>query len=125
MWDRLITLIADKAEAIHAEYAVHPYVFIALLVICAPFFYYSIYRLVRALAARRSDLIFRWSSVFLISTAVPYLYVLLFGRGIPWWVYLVIALLLVQGVFSLVRRLRRARSVASADRTDKSDEEIK
>ncbi|MBN1687308.1 MAG: hypothetical protein JW852_11675 [Spirochaetales bacterium] len=110
MWDKLIHLIAERAEAVRAEYAVHPYIFLILLVVCAPFFYYSIYRLARAIAARKSDLIVRWSSVFLAATAIPYLYVLVFGRNMPWWVYLVVGLLLLQGIFSLVRKLRRQKN---------------
>jgi hypothetical protein len=45
--------------------------------------------------------------VFLGSTAAPFLYVLVFGRNLPWWVYGVIAILLGQGVYSLIRRLRK------------------
>jgi len=36
----------------------------------------------------------------------PFLYVLLFGRNLPWWVYGILALLIGQGVFSLVWKLR-------------------
>jgi len=120
MWDRIMSLIAEKAETIRAEYVVNPYVFLALLVVCAPFFYYSIYRLVRALAAKKSDLVVRWSSVFLLATATPYLYVLLFGRHMPWWVYPVLAVLLGQGVFSLVRKLRKGRGNAGENHADES-----
>jgi len=115
MRDQLFDLITQKAELIRAEHAVNPYVFLLLLLICAPFFYFSAYRLLRALAARKSDLIFRWSSVFLAATAVPYLYVLVFGRNMPWWIYLVIVLLLGQGVFSLVRKIRRTPSSIQND----------
>lgn len=120
MRDNVLDFITQKAEFIRAEHAVNPYVFLLLLVICAPFFYFSAYRLLRSLAARKPDLILRWSSVFLAATAVPYLYVLVFGRNMPWWVYLVTVLLLAQGVFSLVRKLRRPAPNIQDDRSDKS-----
>jgi hypothetical protein len=63
--------------------------------------------MVRALARRRQQEILVWSMVFLGSTAAPFLYVLAFGRNMPWWVYVVIALLIGQGVYSLVRRLTK------------------
>jgi len=44
--------------------------------------------------------------VFLAATATPYLYVLLFGRNLPWYVYLILAALLAQGVYSLVKKIR-------------------
>ena len=122
MRDHLLDFITQKADFIRAEHAVNPYVFLLLLVICAPFFYFSAYRLFRALAARKPDPIIRWSSVFLAATAVPYLYVLVFGRNLPWWVYLVIVLLLGQGVFSLVRKLRRPAPDIQGDPGDKSIE---
>lgn len=90
----------------HENYSVDPVVFVVLIVACAPFFYYSIYRLVRCVAKRETQRIAMWSTVFLGSTALPYIYVLLFGRNIPWYIYVVIGLLLAQGVYSLVKRLR-------------------
>jgi hypothetical protein len=92
------------------SYGVDPIVFIVIYLGTAPFFYYSIFRMVRALARKRQKEIRVWSMVFLAATAAPFLYVLLFGRNFPWWVYLVIALLLGQGVYSLIRRLRKRPS---------------
>jgi len=67
-------------------------------------FYYSIYRLVRAIAAKRKAQINVWSMVFLLSTILPYLYVLFFGRNMPWWVYAVVVALMAQGAYTLVVR---------------------
>ena len=88
-------------------YRVDPIVFIVIYFVSVPFFYFSIYRMVRALAKRRQQEILVWSMVFLGATAAPFLYVLFFGRNLPWWVYVVIAILIGQGVYSLIRRLRR------------------
>ena len=33
----------------------------------------------------------------MIATVLPFLYVMLFGRNIPWWVYVLIAALVAQG----------------------------
>ena len=97
------------------NYAVDPVVFVALIVACAPFFYYSIYRLVRCVARRETQRIAFWSMVFLGSTALPYIYVLLFGRNLPWYIYVVIGLLLAQGVYSLAKRLRDSRKRSAGE----------
>jgi len=89
------------------NYSVDPVAFIVIYFVSVPFFYFSIFRMVRAIARRRQQELTLWSSVFLGATAAPFLYVLFFGRNLPWWVYGVIALLLGQGVYSLVRRLRK------------------
>ena len=105
-------LILSKLEALmqaaRHDYNVNPVVFVALMIAASPVFYYSIYRTVRALARQRGNEVMLWSAIFLAATAAPYLYVLLFGRNLPWWVYGILAVLIGQGVFSLVRKLRGA-----------------
>ena len=95
------------AAGIHARHGVDPYLYLALTTVCAPPFYYSIYRLTKALATRQGQQLSVWSAVFLGATALPYLYVLLFGRNLPWWSYLILGVLLAHGVVSLGRRLRQ------------------
>jgi hypothetical protein len=94
-------------DAARVNYDVDPIAFIVIYLCSVPFFYYSIYRMTRALAKKKGNEIMAWSMVFLAATAAPFIYVLLFGRNLPWWVYGVIALLIGQGVFGLVKRLRK------------------
>jgi hypothetical protein len=98
---------SDLMRSAQENYKVDPVVFLVIYFASAPFFYYSIFRMVRALALRKQQGILLWSMVFLGSTAAPFLYVLFFGRNLPWWVFVVIGLLIGQGVFSLIRRLRK------------------
>ncbi len=88
-------------------YGVNPIIFVTIYLVCAPLWYYSIFRTLRALAKRQGKQILLWSTIFLGATVAPFLYVLLFGRNLPWWVYLIIAVLIGQGLLSLVLRLRR------------------
>ncbi len=104
--------IRELMRAARANYGVDPVVFLVIYLGSVPFFYYSIFRMVRALAKRLQNEVMIWSTVFLAATAAPFLYVLFFGRNLPWWVYVVIALLIGQGVYSLVRKLVRKPPVA-------------
>ena len=107
-FDRVVLgTVRDLMRAARDDYGVDPVAFIVIYLVSVPFFYFSIYRMIRALARRRQQEIIVWSAVFLASTVAPFIYVLFFGRNLPWWVYVVIALLVGQGVFSLVRRLTR------------------
>ena len=108
MIEWLSAWIAETAATIRERHAVDPYVFIGLQVVCGPFFYYSLYRLVRALARDRAA-VARWSLVFLVATAAPYLYVMVFGRNMPWWVYVVLVAAIGSGVHQLIRKLRSAK----------------
>ena len=104
--------IRELMRAARANYGVDPVGFLVIYLGSVPFFYYSIFRMVRALAKRLQNEVMIWSTVFLAATAAPFLYVLFFGRNLPWWVYVVIALLIGQGVYSLVRRLVRKPSAS-------------
>lgn len=106
----MIQHILDWARGImdtaRLTYGVNPIVFLILLTGCSPFFYFSIYRLVRSIAKKNGREIGIWSAVFLVSTATPYLYVMIFGKNLPIWVYGILALLIGQGVISLIKKLR-------------------
>ena len=100
--------IRELMRAARENYGVDPVAFLVIYLASAPVFYFSIFRLVRALAKGLRNEITLWSMAFLAATAAPFLYVLFFGRNLPWWVYVVIGLLIAQGAYSLVRRLRKS-----------------
>lgn len=87
-------------------YSVDPVVFLLIYLVSAPVFYYSLFRMIRALARQIAKEAVRWSAVFLCAVVAPFLYVLLFGRNLPWWVYGTIALLIGQSVLSLAMKWR-------------------
>ncbi len=106
----MLQFVLAKIEALMQTardvYSVDPIIFLVIYLGSAPFFYYSLVRMIRALAKKQGREIMLWSAVFLCANVAPFVYVLLFGRNLPWWVYAVIALLIGQGVFSLVTKLR-------------------
>jgi hypothetical protein len=110
----LIEYLVSKFHAIMQQavdrYEVNPAIFLVIYLISVPFFYYSLGRMVRALARKRGNEVFVWSTVFLCTIIAPFIYVLFFGRHLPWWVYAIIALLIGQGIFSLIRKLRNAHN---------------
>jgi hypothetical protein len=111
---RLVHWIESWAMMVQARYAVNPVVFIALNILCAPLFYYSIYRTVHAATRRRPREVRFWGSVFMAISVVPYLYVLVFGRHLPLWVVMVIVALVTHGIVVLVRKIRGANTRANA-----------
>ncbi len=56
-----------------------------------------------------------WSTVFLASFVAPYIYVILFGKNIPWWVYLIIAVILAQSIYSMINRLGKNAKIMGSD----------
>jgi hypothetical protein len=106
-------------KAARENYGVNPVIFLVIYLGSGPFFYYSIFRMMRALAKRLGNEVMIWSAVFLAATAAPFLYVLFFGRNLPWWIYVIIGLLIGQGGFSLVRRLIKKPAAAKGKTASK------
>jgi len=106
----MIQFVLARIEALmraaRDNYSVDPVVFLLIYLVSAPVFYYSLFRMIRALARRLGKEAVLWSGVFLCAVVAPFLYVLFFGRNLPWWVYGVIALLIGQSVLSLAMKLR-------------------
>ena len=103
----IISWFEGLLQTAREDYGVNPVVFVAIYLLCVPVFYYSLFRTLRALAKRQGKELLLWSAVFLCTNVAPFLYVLVFGRNIPWWVYVIIAVLVGQGVLSLVLKLRK------------------
>jgi ABC-type Co2+ transport system permease subunit len=88
------------------EYGVDPVVYAILYVGAAPFFFGSLTWLIRRHRERRSAMAPAVSAAFFFS--LPALYVVVAGRDLPAWVYLVLAALAVVGTVAAVRRVRDA-----------------
>jgi len=102
----VLSRIGALMQASRDTYHVDPVVFLVIYLAAAPVFYYSLVRTIRALARGLGQEAMRWSAVFLCAVVAPFLYVLVFGRNLPWWVYGIVAVLVGQGVYSLVVKLR-------------------
>ena len=89
------------------EYGVDPVVYAILYVGAAPFFFGSLAWLIRRIRRREAVLIPAASAAFFFS--LPTLYVLVAGRDLPAWVWLVLIGLGVIGAIPAFRRLRAAR----------------
>ena len=76
-FDRVVLgFIRELMRAARENYGVDPVAFLVIYLASVPFFYFSIYRMLRALARRQQQQIIVWSMVFLGSTAAPFVYVL-------------------------------------------------
>ncbi len=107
MLEYIISKFHEISQTASEQYGVNPMVFVIIYLGSVPIFYYSLYRVLRALGKKLVNEIMLWGSVFLCANIAPFLYVIVFGRNIPWWVYGIIALLIGQAVWSLIMRLRK------------------
>lgn len=100
MWDALRAWFLSLGP----QYGVDPIIFGAIYIGAIPFFTLSLAWLVRNLRQKKPAALPAFLTLFFFVSA--YLYLLVAGRNIPWWVYGVIALLVVLGAYSTVQKVR-------------------
>ena len=101
MWEAFTEWFLSLGE----QYGVNPIIFGSIYVGAIPFFTLSVARLVRNLRRKQSIVLPALSAGFFFISA--YLYLLIAGRNIPLWVYGFLAVMVLFGVYSTVKKIRR------------------
>ena len=86
------------------EYGVNPVIFGIIYVGAIPFFTISVGWLIRNLRQKKSIVLPALSASFFFISA--YLYLIVAGKNIPAWVYVFIAVMVLFGVYSTVKKIR-------------------
>jgi ABC-type Co2+ transport system permease subunit len=94
-----------------AEYGVNPIIFGAIYVGAIPFFSFSVGWLIRNFRQGKSVVLPVFSAMFFFISA--YIYLIFAGKNVPFWVYGIVILLILAGIYSTVKRIRREISEAN------------
>ncbi len=87
------------------NYGVNPYIFGGIYVGAIPFFLLCLGWTVRNYRRNKPIVLpALLTGIFFISA---YLYLIIAGENIPWWVYAFIALMVIYGVWSAVKKVRK------------------
>ena len=100
MWQDIQEWFLSLGEA----YGVNPIIFGAIYVGAIPFFTLSVGWLVRNLRRKKSIVLPTLSAAFFFISA--YLYLIIAGQNIPVWVYVFIAVMVLFGIYSTVKKIR-------------------
>lgn len=95
--------VQDWFWGLGEQYGVNPLVFGGIYVGAIPFFFLSLGWLVRNIRQKKSIVLPVLLTGFFFISA--YLYLIIAGKNIPVWVYLVIAALVGYGAFSTYRKV--------------------
>ena len=87
------------------QYGVNPIIFGSIYVGAIPFFTLSLGWLVKNYRKGKSIVIPALSTTFFFISA--YLYLIIAGKNVPWWVYAVVVLLVAGGAYSTVQKIRK------------------
>lgn len=100
-----LAAIKDWFLGLGAEYGVNPIVFGAIYVGAIPFFTLSLGWIVRNHRRKKSIILPAVSAIFFFISS--YLYLIIAGENVPWWVYGVVAVLVSVGAYSTVLKIRK------------------
>lgn len=87
------------------EYNVNPFIFGGIYIGAIPFFTLSIAWLVKNYRKGKSIVLPAMSATFFFISA--YIYLIIVGNNVPWWVYGVVILLVIYGAYSTIKSVRR------------------
>ncbi|MEO9887127.1 MAG: FAD-dependent oxidoreductase [Balneola sp.] len=87
------------------QYGVNPIIFGSIYVGAIPFFTLSLGWLVKNYRKGKSIVVPALSTTFFFISA--YLYLIIAGKNVPWWVYGVVVLLVVGGAYSTIQKIRK------------------
>ncbi|MEP6945721.1 MAG: hypothetical protein ABJA02_07370 [Acidobacteriota bacterium] len=97
--------IHDWFFSLGGNYGVDPLVFGAIYVGAIPFFSLSIGWLIRNYRRGRSIVVPAISAMFFFVSA--YIYLIFAGKNVPIWVYGIVILLVIIGVWSTLKRIQK------------------
>ena len=87
------------------QYGVNPIIFGGIYVGAIPFFAGSLAWLYRNYRNNKSIILPSFSALFFFISA--YLYLIIAGQNVPWWVYAIVVLMVAYGAYSTFRKIRR------------------
>lgn len=96
-----------------AEYGVNPYIFGAIYVGAIPFFLATVAWMVRR--KRRGEPITFQLIIAGFLAMSAYIYLIFAGQNLAWWVYAIIAALVVYSIWSLIKKAREPAPEPSAE----------
>ena len=96
------------------NYGVNPYIFGAIYVGAIPFFTISVGYIVKNYRQKKSITFPVISASFCFVSA--YLYLMIAGENVPWWVYGIVIALLLYGGYSTYNKVKK--QVAETEETD-------
>ncbi|MGN8225895.1 hypothetical protein [Gracilimonas sp. BCB1] len=99
-----LEIAKDWFFSLGEDYGVNPIIFGSIYVGAIPFFTLSIGWLVKNYRQKKSIVIPALSSTFFFISA--YLYLIIAGENVPWWVYGVVVLMIGYGAWSTYRKVK-------------------
>lgn len=101
----LIAELKDWFFGLGEQYGVNPIIFGSIYIGAIPFFTVSIAWLVRNFKKGKSIILPSFSALFFFISA--YLYLIIAGQNVPFWVYGVVVVMVLYGAYSTIQKVKQ------------------
>ncbi len=101
--------IVEWLNNIEKTYGVNPYIFGVIYLAGILPFWFSIFKVIKSLKEGNKNKAMFWGIILGIIIILPFGYVLIFGKNIPLYIWVVFGLVIVFSVFSTISRIRKGK----------------
>ena len=115
MWESFV----EWFMGLGAEYGVNPFIFGGICIGAIPFFSLSIAWLIRNYRHGKSIVLPSMSAMFFFISA--YIYLIIVGNNVPWWVYAIVVILIIYGAYSTYKKVRKQMKEADEEKTGQAE----
>lgn len=112
--EQFYNIVSRPIEVARDEYHVDPLIFGLLYFFSFIPFYYGVFEIARGLIKKSAVQVAKGVAINRFAWALPYIYVIAFGRNLPWWVYVGVFGWLLFGLMALRSRKQQERLVKQA-----------
>ncbi|MEX0944294.1 MAG: hypothetical protein WD513_02780 [Balneolaceae bacterium] len=101
----LVRTAYDWFLSLSDNYGVNPFIFGSIYVGAIPFFTLSVAWIVRNYRSKKSITLPVLAASFCFVSA--YLYLMIAGENVPWWIYAIVILMLIYGGWSTIKNVKK------------------
>lgn len=104
--ETLLSYLKNWLVKIHQDYGVNPIIFAIIYFGGAPFFWFSIYKIISGLKNKNITQMRIFAVILGITIIAPFVYVAIFGHNVPYWFWIFAAIIIIYAIYNAFRRIK-------------------
>jgi len=102
----LFEYLKNWFSQIQQNYGVNPIVFAIIYFGSAPFFWFSIYKIIAGFKNKNINQVRIFGIILGITIIAPFVYVAIFGHNVPFWFWIFAVIIIAYAVYNVFRKIR-------------------
>lgn len=102
----VLEFLREWLTKIQRDYGVNPVIFAVIYFCGAPFFWFSIYKIIAGLKNRNIYQVRVFAIILGLTTIAPFVYIAIFGHNVPFWFWIFAGAIIFYTLFNVVLRIK-------------------